>query len=222
MTATKTVLLLRHARSTANAQGILAGRLPGVTLDEKGQEQAQKVAAGLAGLPIEFIVHSELERTQATVAPLADALGVSLREDRRISECDYGTWSGRELSALSKEDLWDDIQNRPSVVRFPEGESMIEMQTRALAALEFWAEEAEHLFAVCSHGDVIKAIVAGAIGLPLDKLQTLHVSPASLTVLQLSGGKWALNTLNHSVSSETAASLTLPAKPTVGGGDVNA
>ncbi|MEN9711324.1 MAG: hypothetical protein RL441_1316 [Actinomycetota bacterium] len=218
----KTVLLLRHARSTANAAGVLAGRMPGVQLDEVGISQAKQLADCLRDLSIEFIVHSDLERTKQTVSPLASASGITLREDQRLTECDYGDWSGKELKELSSEPLWKSIQSTPSSVTFPGGEAMIDMQSRAVAALDFWMEEATSLFAICSHGDVLKSLVAHAIGLPLDKFQGLHVSPASITVLQWDGSRWTLQALNAPASKEAISSLTLPSQNVVGGGDVSA
>lgn len=196
--------------------------MPGVALDDFGKQQALALADAFSELPIEFIVHSDLERTKSTVQPLAETSAIVLREDRRLTECDYGDWSGRELKELSAEDLWEDIQKSPSTVRFPNGESMIEMQSRAFEALKFWVEEAEQLFALCSHGDVLKSIIASAIGLPLDQFQSLHVSPASVSVLQWNGTSWTLLALNHPASKELIGSLTLPTTKTVGGGDVHA
>lgn len=220
--AMKTVLLLRHARSTANAAGVLAGRMPGVLLDDVGIAQAGQLADCLKDLPIEFIVHSDLERTKQTVSPLASASGITLREDQRFTECDYGDWSGKELKELSTEPLWKSIQSTPSSVTFPGGEAMVDMQSRAVTALNFWVEEATSLFAICSHGDVLKSLVAHAIGLPLDKFQGLHVSPASITVLQWDGTRWTLQALNAPASKEAVSSLTLPSQNVVGGGDVSA
>lgn len=218
----KTVLLLRHARSTANAQGVLAGRAPDVHLDERGEKQARKLAEVLAPVPVEFIVHSDLTRTRETVLPWATSSNVTLREDARITECDYGTWTGRELKTLADEPLWKTIQSEPSAVTFPEGESMVAMQQRAIESLNFWREEATSLFALCSHGDVLKALVAHAIGLPLDEFQTLHVQPASLSVLRWDGHKWSLVLLNHTVSENIFDLLTLPISQDIGGGDVRA
>lgn len=217
-----TVLLIRHARSVANAEGILAGRLPGVDLDEIGREQSQMLAAKLKELPLEFIVHSDLVRTRQTITPLLTAGDVNSSEDIAFTECDYGDWSGRKLSELSLESMWKEVQTTPSRVRFPGGESMIEMQSRAVAGLERWANEASSLFAICSHGDVIKSMVAHCIGLPLDSFQSLHVSPASVTVVRRSEQGWALLTLNQSVGDDVIKGLALASQPTVGGGDVDA
>ena len=217
-----TVLLIRHARSVANAEGILAGRLPGIELDEDGIEQSNLLASKLKNLPIEFVVHSDLERTKKTVAPLISERNLKNVEDVAFTECDYGDWSGRKLSELALEPLWKDIQTRPSSVRFPRGESMVEMQERAVGGLEHWTQKADSLFAICSHGDVIKSMVAYCIGLPLDCFQSLHVAPASLTVVRRSHDGWALLTLNQSVGDDVVKGLALAAMPTIGGGDVDA
>ena len=185
-------------------------------------EQSKLLASKLGALPLEFVVHSDLERTAATIAPLISEGNLKNFEEVAFTECDYGDWAGRKLSELSLEPMWKDIQTRPSSVRFPRGESMREMQERAVAALERWTQTAQSLFAICSHGDVIKSMVAYCIGLPLDSFQALHVSPASVTVVRKSGEGWSLLTLNQSVGDDVVKGLALGAMPTVGGGDVDA
>ena len=218
-----TVVLIRHGRSTANASGILAGRMPGVALDAKGVEQSQSLISALGETNIEFMVHSDLERTLSTVRPLATHLQIPTIEDARITECDYGDWSGRPLSELALEPLWTEIQKRPSQVTFPNGESMMAMQTRAVACVRDYVGQAQRAFAMCSHGDVIKAIIADAVGLELDKFQSIDVRPASISVLQYdSSGGARLVMQNFPVGENAFGSLSLESTNSVGGGDVSA
>lgn len=184
-----TVLLLRHGLTSANADGVLAGWTPGVALDETGREQAARLAARLAPVPLAALVTSPLQRcceTAAAVAAGRDDLPVQV--DDRVGECRYGDWTGKTLKALAKEPLWKVVQAHPSAVTFPgeEGEALRTTQARAVEAVRDWnarlGEDAT--YAVCSHGDVIKAIVADAMGLHLDLFQRIVVTPASLTVLR--------------------------------------
>ncbi|MFI1101357.1 histidine phosphatase family protein [Streptomyces melanogenes] len=186
-----TLILVRHGRSTANTSGVLAGRTPGVLLDERGAAQAAGLPARLAGLPIAAAVSSPLERCQETLRPLLDARpGLALHTDERISECDYGDWSGRKLAELSEDPLMEVVQQHPSAAAFPGGESMPAMQRRAVEAVREWNArvEAEHgadaVFVMCSHGDIIKSVVADALGMHLDLFQRISVEPCSLTAIR--------------------------------------
>ncbi len=187
-----TVILVRHGRTTANATGVLAGRSKGVHLDEVGVEQAAAAAARLAGLPLAAIVTSPLERTRETARALARAQEATLRPvtEKGLLECDYGDWTGRELKTLAKEDMWRTVQAHPSAAVFPEGESMADMAARSVAAVRRWDAriQDEHgpeaTWAAISHGDVIKAILADALGMHLDSFQRLVVDPASFSVVR--------------------------------------
>lgn len=186
------VLLVRHGRTTANTDGVLAGRAPGVLLDAHGSEQAARTAERLAVVPLRAVVTSPLERCRDTAGAILDrqADGVAPSVDEALTECDYGQWQGRALSDLAKEPLWPTVQQQPSAVTFPGGESMAAMQTRAVAAVRRRdaALEAEHgpgaVWAAVSHGDVIKAVLADALGMHLDLFQRIAVGPASVSIVR--------------------------------------
>ncbi|MEZ7004659.1 histidine phosphatase family protein [Streptomyces sp. AD55] len=186
-----TLILVRHGRSTANTEGVLAGWTPGVALDERGAAQAAALPGRLAGLPLSEIVVSPLQRCQETVRPLLEARpGLSTYTDERIGECHYGDWSGRKLADLRDEPLMEVVQAHPSAAAFPGGESMRAMQTRAAEAVREWNArvEREHgadaVYLMCSHGDIIKSLVADALGLHLDLFQRISVEPCSVTVIR--------------------------------------
>ncbi len=184
-----TVILLRHGRSTANSAGVLAGRTLGVALDEGGVAQAQALVGRLAQLPLAALVSSPLQRCQETVAPLAQARELEVTVDDRFVEVDYGQWTGRELSKLGKEPLWKVVQSHPSAAVFPGGEGLAALQARAVAAVREWDAKlaAEHgpqvLWLVCSHGDVIKAVLADALGVHLDGFQRIVANPCSISAV---------------------------------------
>ena len=184
-----TVILLRHGRSTANSAGVLAGRTPGVALDDDGQAQAQALVERLAQLPLAAVVSSPLQRCQETVAPLAQARALEVSVDDRFVEVDYGEWTGRELRKLGKESLWKVVQAHPSAAVFPGGEGLAALQARAVAAVREWDAKlaAEHgpdvLWLACTHGDVIKAVLADALGVHLDGFQRIVANPCSVSVV---------------------------------------
>lgn len=186
-----TVLLVRHGRSTANADGILAGRAPGVLLDDAGQAQSAETAARISQLPVVAVVTSPLERCRQTADAIAAALKnpVPVQGDERLTECGYGEWTGKQLKALAKEPLWKAVQSHPSGVTFPGGESMRAMQARGVEAVRDWDRtlSEQHgpgaLWVASTHADLIKAVIADALGMHLDHFQRIVVDPASVSAI---------------------------------------
>lgn len=187
-----TVILARHGRTTANATGVLAGRSKGVHLDEHGLAQARVAGERLTRLPLAAIVSSPLERCRETAREINRLQPQNLRvaSEKGIVECDYGSWTGQQLKLLAKEPMWRTVQAHPSAAVFPDGESMAEMSARAVAAVRRWDAriEAEHgaeaVWVAVSHGDIIKAVLADALGIHLDSFQRLVADPASLSVVR--------------------------------------
>ena len=192
-----TVLLVRHGRTAANTAGILAGRSPGVELDDVGRTQAATLGERMAAVPLATLVSSPLRRCRQTQQALVAARTepVPTAVDAGLIECGYGDWTGRSLKDLSKEKLWKTVQQQPSAVRFPDGdeypgESMAQMQSRALDAVRSLDAEVEKahgadaVWVAVSHGDVIKAILADAAGAHLDQFQRILVDPASVSVVR--------------------------------------
>jgi len=185
-----TVLLVRHGLTSTTGH-VLTGWLPGIGLDDRGLAQAAALAARLAPLPLDAIVSSPLERcrqTAAAVAAAGDGRPAAITEDARLGETRYGDWTGQPLRKLAKDPLWRVVQAHPSAVRFPgaEGESMLDMQHRAVSAIREWnaALGKDATYLICSHGDVIKAIVADSLGLHIDQCQRIQADPCSLTVIR--------------------------------------
>jgi probable phosphomutase (TIGR03848 family) len=179
------VLLARHGRTTANTSGVLAGRAPGTALDKTGVAQAERLAARLHGLRLNAIVTSPLQRCLQTLEPVQlDRPRTPVELDDRLAEVDYGDWTGKKLSVLARRKLWPVVQNHPSAAVFPGGESLAAMQARAVAAVrEIARDRPKGVVLVCSHGDVIKGIVADALGLHLDHFQRIVVDPGSVSVI---------------------------------------
>ena len=182
-----TLILLRHGRTNSNASGTLAGRQP-TELDETGRAQAVAVGHRLAAakVPLAAVVTSPLLRcTQTLRLALPDAVPEA---EPRLVEAGYGDWEGQPLKTLAKQPLWQVVQAHPSAARFPgvAGESMAEMSARAVAAVREWDARlgTDAVWLACSHGDVIKAIVADALGMHFDLFQRVVVDPGSLTVIR--------------------------------------
>jgi probable phosphomutase (TIGR03848 family) len=188
-----TVLLVRHGLTASTGQ-LLTGWTPGVGLDERGRAQAKALGERIAAVPLDVIVSSPLDRCRQTVEEIITARAnrsasePDLVVDDEVGECKYGDWTGKPLKELEKDPLWPVVQAHPSAVRFPgeAGESMLDMQHRAVTAIRSWnarlGKDATYL--VCSHGDVIKAIVADCLGLHLDQVQRIVADPCSLTVIR--------------------------------------
>ncbi|MDJ0394959.1 histidine phosphatase family protein [Rhodococcus sp. G-MC3] len=217
-----TVILLRHGRSTSNTAGTLAGRSPGVDLDDRGREQASLVADRLGGLPVEEIVRSPLQRCEQTVEPLAARRGLTPVVDDRLIEVDYGSWTGRTIKELLAEPLWKVVQQHPSAAVFPEGEGLAQVQARAVTAVREHdrrlAEEygRDVLWVVCSHGDVIKSVIADAVGCHLDAFQRIVADPASISVIRYTATRsFVLRTNDTGLDLSGLASSTVPVADSV-------
>jgi probable phosphomutase (TIGR03848 family) len=191
-----TVILLRHGRTEANASGTLAGRTPGVHLDDLGRTQAERAATRLAAVPLAELVSSPLERCKETARVVAAHQVTDHRarprvhHDKGLTECDYGEWQGRKLRDLARLALWRTVQTNPSAATFPGGESLPQMQARAVDAVRrrdaavTAAGGAGAVWLAVSHGDVIKSILADALGMHLDLFQRIQVDPASISVIR--------------------------------------
>lgn len=234
------IVLLRHGVSTANTAGILAGRDPGVSLTDHGADALESTLRMLPRKQFHRLVHSPLlrcEQTATIAAAHVDVERVEACED--LVELDYGAWTGRKLEDLTGETLWKTVIENASQARFPGGESIAEAADRAVGRVrsliaELRAEETaqargdstraeaknsqagkedEPLWAMLvSHGDIIKAVIADALGMPLDEFQRISVAPGSFTVIDCNGPKPVLTAM-----SVTAAGLSEGNKPGGGG-----
>ncbi|HEX8002715.1 MAG TPA: histidine phosphatase family protein [Mycobacteriales bacterium] len=176
-----TLLLVRHGLTHLTGP-VLAGWTPDLHLDERGREQARALGERLAPVPFAAVVSSPLDRCRETAA----ALGRPVEVDDRLGECRYGDWTGQELKRLAKDPLWRQVQAHPSAVRFPNGESLREVSARAVECVRDWNARLgpDATWVAVSHGDVIKAVVADALGLHLDHFQRIVVDPCSVTVVR--------------------------------------
>jgi probable phosphoglycerate mutase len=180
-----TLLLARHGL-TALTGPVLAGRTPGVHLNDAGREQAAALAGRIASVRLDAVVSSPLERCVETARAVTDGRETEVRTDERFVECGYGSWTGRPLAELAKDPLWPVVQAHPSAATFPDGESLSDMQHRAVAGVRDWNRRVgeKGVYLVCTHGDVIKAVVADALGLHLDNFQRITADPGALTVIR--------------------------------------
>jgi probable phosphomutase (TIGR03848 family) len=176
------LVLVRHA-VTAHTGPLLSGRMPGVDLSEKGVGQAEATAQRLAKLPVAAVYASPIERTTQTAQQIAAQHALEVQPLPGVIEADYGDWTGGKIAELAKTDEWKVVQAAPSRARFPNGESITEMQARTVAALdEIVARHPNETVVVVSHADPIKSAIAHYSGMHLDLFQRVHVSPASVTV----------------------------------------
>lgn len=206
-----TVILLRHGRSTSNTAGTLAGRSEGVDLDDKGREQAAGLIDRLGDLPIRALVTSPLLRCRRTVEPLAELLCLEPLVEERLAEVDYGDWTGRKIGELAKEELWRVVQAHPSAAVFPGGEGLAQVQARAVAAVREHdrrlseEHQGDALWLACTHGDVIKSLIADAYGMHLDGFQRVTADPASVSVIRYTPLRPFVLHVNHTGGRLAAA-----------------
>jgi probable phosphomutase (TIGR03848 family) len=218
-----TVILLRHGRSTSNTAGILAGRAEGVDLDDKGREQALGLIDRIGELPIRALICSPMLRCRRTLEPLAEALSLQPVIEDRLAEVDYGEWTGRKLGDLASEPLWRVVQAHPSAAVFPGGEGLAQVQARAVSAvrehdrrlgLEYGGEQGgDALWVACTHGDVIKSVIADAYGMHLDSFQRVNADPASVSVIRYTQLRPFVLHVNHTGARLSAALRAAPPPP---------
>jgi probable phosphomutase (TIGR03848 family) len=183
------VLVVRHGLTAATGTA-LSGRTPGIPLDDRGRQQAAALAARLADVTLDAVISSPLDRCAQTAGAIAAgrAAPVDMQIDERLIEVGYGDWTGQSLRKLSREPLWKIVQAHPSAVTFPGpgGETLPDIQRRAVAAIRDWNTRLgpHAVYLVCSHADVIKAILADSLGLHLDLYQRIQVDPCSLSVIR--------------------------------------
>jgi probable phosphoglycerate mutase len=220
------LVLIRHAHSDANAAGILSGRLPNVHLSEKGAVQAENLAIRLGNFPVSNLRISPMERCFETISPWINSVVLAHNPkfepiiDPELTEVDYGTWSGKKLITLSKNKLWKTVQESPSRMYFPNGEGIAQMQARAMTSVhQAVSANGKGTAVIVSHGDVIKSIVASALGMHLDEFQRIIIDPASISILDFSSTKPRTLLLNDSRSVVTELLVTPKrAKNLLGGG----
>ena len=220
------LVLIRHAHSEANAAGILSGRLPNVHLSEKGLAQSEQLAVRLGNFPVSNLRISPMERCFETISPWINSIVMPNNPrfepiiDEELTEVDYGLWSGKKLSILSKNKLWKTVQESPSRMYFPKGEGIAQMQSRAMTSVhQAVSSKTKGAAVIVSHGDVIKSIVASALGMHLDEFQRIVIDPASISILDYSTTKPRVLLLNDSRAVVTDL-LVAPkrAKNLLGGG----
>jgi probable phosphomutase (TIGR03848 family) len=194
------LLLIRHGENDYVKTGRMAGRLPGVHLNERGQKQAQALGDALKNVPIKAIYSSPLERAIETANPIANARKLQILQEPGLLDTDIGKWQGKSLKVLSLTKLWKIVQHAPSRFRFPDGESFPEMQTRISETLERIIKKhnkPQDIVAVVFHADPIKLAVAHFIGMPLDNFQRLGCDTGSVTAIHASEAGANLVKLNQ-------------------------
>lgn len=181
-----TLLLIRHGENDYVKTGKMAGRIPGVHLNEKGQKQARALADALTHIPLKAVYSSPLERAMETAQPIAESHKLTILQEPDLMDTDIGKWQGKSLKMLRLTKVWKIVQNSPSRFRFPEGESFVEAQTRYVGTLERIIQKhhkPQDVVAVVFHADPIKLAVAHFLGMPLDHFQRLSCDTGSLTAL---------------------------------------
>ena len=214
------IYLIRHGHSTANLKNVLAGRVGSVHLSPKGIDQVEKLSARLSTVEFARVISSPVDRCLETIGPIAMSRSKSIRKsgierNKAFLEMDYGSWSGKKLALLSRKSLWKSIQAAPSTVRFPDGESFNEMSTRVNEGL-FAAAQSGKRIAICTHGDVIKVLLANALGMHLDTFQRISIDPASISIIQMSASGSRVLLMND--TAHLASNKTGTSQAVLGGG----
>lgn len=201
-----TLLLVRHGENDWVTSNKLAGRTPGVHLNDTGRAQSRRLAGRLVAWPIAAVYSSPLERCVETAEILAKPHHLPVELVEGLLETDYGEWQGQEIEDLTKRDLWKVIQATPSFARFPGGESMLTMQQRMLVSLrEIVDAHPDQTVLVCSHADLIKSAVSHYSGAPFDLFQRIIIGPGSVSIVHF--GAYGPHVLRVNDTGELKPSL---------------
>lgn len=197
------ILIFRHAESTANASGLLAGRSPGVELSEKGKEQAAGLRTSLGDFHFDAVISSPIFRCLDTAKrALPNHEPILLNDD--FIELDFGDWTGLSLQELATRDEWKMVQHSPSKFKFPNGESFLDLQRRVAKGITKFVDsyESSAKIALFTHADVIKMIVAWLLDSPIDKFQRVMIDPASITIVVNGETGLGIKSVNLDANSE--------------------
>ena len=190
------IFLLRHAQSTANAQGILAGRLPKINLSEAGLEQRAKLMERLQSAKFDQVISSPLERCIQTIEPFDDS-PIIVPE---FQEVDYGKWTGKKMRTMARNKSWQEIHKHPASVRFPEGETLPEVQTRSLLGMDTYLEKKAKNILISTHADVVKVLILHALGSHLNNVDKISIDNASISIIEKSGNDYRVLRVNDNTS----------------------
>lgn len=194
------VYLLRHAQSVANVKGILAGQDDSVELSKEGFKQAQALIPYLKSINFSHVYSSPMTRCLQTVTPfMGKNPDLKFEVDKRIIEMNYGDWSGKKLSKLSKDKKWRSVQTKPSTFTFPGGESFKSMRKRVDMTLKDLSGKKGPILVV-THGDIIKMMITSCLDLPIDRFQRFVAEPASLTIINLEKSKSTILQSNYKLA----------------------
>jgi len=186
------IFLLRHAHSTANARGILAGRMEGISLSPKGKKQQQELLERLVESEFQQVISSPMQRCLETINGFKDSPEVV----SEFQEVDYGDWTGKKMSSLARNKAWREIHKHPASVRFPNGETLPEVQTRALLGLDKYISNKAKNVLVSTHADVVKVILLHALGSHLNNIDKISVDNASFSIIEINGNDYRVLTVN--------------------------
>ena len=205
-----TIFLVRHG-VTPHTGHKLSGWMPGIHLSDEGRAEAEAAAEQLASVDFKAIYSSPIDRCRETAEIVAAPHKLRVVQDDALGEVEYGNWTNRSLKSLMRTKLWTTVQRWPSAMRFPDGESLRDVQVRAVDYLEeIRAEHPKHKVCCVSHGDVIKLLLAHYLGVHIDLYQRIVVGPASISVISLTEYGPHILTMNQMPARATQARASLP------------
>ena len=196
-----TIHLVRHAQHGLLGK-VLAGRMPGVALSPEGFDQAARLAGFYRGAAIRAVLSSPVQRAHETAQPIAAGLNLPITTVDGLSEIAFGAWTGARFDDLEGQARWRVWNAARSLTTPPDGESMGEAQARVIRCLLDHSSAGGEIIAV-SHSDVIKAVLAHVLGMPIDLTHRLQIAPASRSVL----------VIGDDFARVDAVNLPLPALP---------
>lgn len=193
--------LIRHGSHDV-IDHILVGRMPGVRLNSEGRDQAARVANHLSRERVDAVESSPQLRAQEMAEPIAERFALQIAISAELDELDAGAWTGRSFADLGDDPLWSRWNTQRGALRAPGGESMLELQTRAVDHLNRIASAMpDGHVALCSHAEVIRAVALHALNLPLDDFQRVEIAPATISTFAINRDGIQVVALNQPAAS---------------------
>lgn len=196
-----TLFLVRHAVHDLIGR-VLTGRMAGISLGEEGRRQCERLTARLSRERVAAIYASPLERAQETAAPIAARLGLRVETVDDATDVDYGEWSGSAFDDLDRDERWPAWNHSKATGRPPGGETLLEVQLRAVRTTErIVAANPDGAAVLVSHGDVIKSVIAWCLGLAVEHIDRIEIGPASVSTVVIAPWGARVHALNEAATA---------------------
>ncbi len=193
------VYLVRHGQTAWNKEEIFRGRTD-VPLDETGQKQAELTGQYFSEMEIHAIYSSPLARAWETAQAIARFRNLKVDRVEAMIDMSFGNWEGhahQEIRKIDSETYRQWVES-PHLARLPGGESLDDVRTRSMTALEALVRNhAGKSLVVVSHRVICKVLICGILGLDNSHFWQISQDATAINLIQHKNGKYILSLMNE-------------------------